>query len=238
MDINVLLLCYNEAALLPHTIKHYKQYLPSCKITVLDNYSTDDSVKIANELGCNVLPWNSNNMMDELIQTTLRNNMWKLYKSGWIIIADMDEFICVTEEDLKNELNSGVTILNIKGYDMVGESETIDLSDIDLQKIIKYVDNDGESKKLCFLRDKITDMNYGPGSHSCNPLGIIKYSSNFYINKHMTYLGLPFLRKKLIERYNRCESMRKIGLCIHYTDDLIKIENIYNTKIKSCKLLP
>ena len=71
MDINVLLLCYNEAALLPHTIKHYKQYLPSCKITVLDNYSTDDSVKIANELGCNVLPWNSNNMMDELIQTTI-----------------------------------------------------------------------------------------------------------------------------------------------------------------------
>lgn len=152
-------------------------------------------------------------------------------------MADMDEFVCVTEDDLKKEMNSGVTILNIKGYDMIGESETLDLSDIDLQEIKKYVDNYYENKNLCFLREEITDMNYGPGSHSCNPIGKIVYSSNVYINKHMSFLGLPFLTNKLTERYKRNEKMRMKNWNIHYTDDVAKIENIYANSINGCKLL-
>ena len=127
MNINIFLLCFNESALLPHTVKHYKKYLPSCKITIYDNESSDNSVEIAKNLGCEVISWNSNNMLDEFLQMCFRNKIWKNCTDGWIIMADMDEFVCVTEEDLEKEMNEGVTILNIVGYDMIGESETIDL---------------------------------------------------------------------------------------------------------------
>jgi hypothetical protein len=229
MDINVFLLCYNEQALLAHTIKHYKKYLPSCKITIYDNESTDNSVEIAKSYDCNVVSWSSDNIHNEDIQIELRNTIWKNIPRGWIIMADMDEFVCVSETELLYEMNQGTSILQIAGKDMVGESNTIDLSDIDLQQIRKCVDNTWESKNLCFLREKIDDMNYAPGSHSCKPIGTIKYSSNVYINKHMQYIGLQFITNKQVERYKRNELMRKKNWNVHYINDvnIIKLNYLY-----------
>jgi glycosyltransferase involved in cell wall biosynthesis len=237
MDINIFLLCYNEAALIPHTIAHYKKYLPSCKITIYDNESTDNSINIAKEHGCNVIPFSTKNIHDENLQIQLRNECWKVVKSGWVIMADMDEFVCVTESDLSDEINLGTSILNITGIDMIGESETLDLTDIDLQQIKKYVINDYESKSICFLRDKISEMQYGPGSHSCNPLGIVKYSLKTYINKHMSNLGLPFLTDKMIKRYARNEKMRSKGWNTHYTNNIEQVKVTYNKLLNNHKLL-
>ena len=237
MDINVFLLCFNESSLIQHTIKHYKKYLPSCKITIYDNESTDNSVEIAKELGCSVISWNSNNVIDDFKYAEIKNNCWKSIDKGWIIMADMDEFLCVTEEELMKEMESGVSILNIKGYDMIGESETVDLSDIDLQNIKKYVHNHYESKKLCFLREKINEINYNCGAHACNPKGKVVYSSHVYINKHMSSLGLKFLTNKYIERYKRAENMRKQGMATHYTSDIDKIKTLYTDGINNCNSL-
>lgn len=236
-DINIFLLCFNESVLLPHTIKHYKKYLPSCKITIYDNESTDNSVEIAKELGCSVVSWNSKNIHDGDIMTRLRNSVWKKCVSGWIIMADMDEFICVTEDELQTELASGTTILTIQGYEMIGESATLDLSDIDLQQIEKCIFNKYESKNLCFLREAIADMSYGPGCHRCKPRGTIKYSSTTYINKHMNYLGLNFITDKMIKRYGRSHKMRKKGHSIHYTNNVAKIEGRYAEYLKTAKML-
>ena len=238
MDVNVFLLCFNESPLLPHTVNHYKKYLPSCKITIFDNESTDNSVEIAHNLGCSVISWSSNNIMNEFIQSDIKNNSWKCIKTGWIIMADMDEFICVTEEDLTKEMKLGTTILDIKGYDMIGESETLDLSDINLQEIIKYNDKPTESKNLCFLREKITEMNYSYGAHSCNPIGEnLKYSSTTYMNKHMDLVGLKFYINKNIERHKRTILMRNCGQNIHYLQDKDKIEHVYKERLNACKLL-
>lgn len=144
-------------------------------------------------------------------------------------MADMDEWLCITEEELKHERENGVSILKVEGRQMLGESKTPDLSDIDLDAIRRYTENNYESKSLCFLREKIIDMNYETGAHKCNPIGIIKYSDRIYINKHMTSLGIPFLINKMIVRYSRSKLMRKtMGWCRHYTDDIDKITSVYN----------
>ena len=147
-------------------------------------------------------------------------------------MADMDEYVCVTESELVYEMNKGTTILNICGKEMIGESETIDLSDIDLQNIKKYIDESFESKKLCFLREKIIDMNYIIGAHKCNPVGEIKYSDKIYFNKHMSYLGLKFIINKITKRYERSEKMREKGKCHHYTNSVEKIKNTYIKKLE------
>lgn len=237
MEINVFLLCFNEAFLLPHTVRHYKKYLPCCKIIIYDNESTDNSVKIAEELGCIVVSWNSDGNNDENLKTYLRNNIWKNCKQGWIIMADMDEFLCVTQHDLKKEFDSGVTILKIEGYEIIGDSKKIDLSDIsNLHDIKKYITSNWESKHLCFLREAITDINYYPGSHSCEPHGNIVYSSNIYMNKHMCWLGLPYIINKLTKRYERSGKNRENGWSLHYTQDIDKIQNMHNYNNNNCKI--
>jgi hypothetical protein len=237
MEINIFILCYNESYLLPHTINHYKKYLPSCKITIYDNQSSDNSVKLALSLGCNVISWSSNNQINDHLYLKIKNNCWKNIKNGWIIMIDMDEFLCVTEDELLDEIKNETSILEIKGLEMVGESNKIDLTDIDLQKINKYVDKDEESKKLCFLREKITEMNYGMGAHHCNPLGNIKYSSKIYYNKHMNTLGLNYINNKTKKRYERSELMLKQGLATHYAypEEIIK-KNYYHA-LNNCKFL-
>jgi hypothetical protein len=234
MEIHIFILCYNEQVLLPHTIEHYKRYLPNCKITIYDNESTDDSVIIAKNLGCKVITFTSNNEQNEFTQINIKNNCWKYINSGWCIVIDMDEWLCITEEELKKEKEIGTTILKIVGINVIKESNNIELNDINLHSITKIINCNSESKKLCFLRPQIKEMNYGVGAHTSQPIGIIKYSLKSYFNKHMCYLGLEFLMNKMSNRYKRTHKMREVGMDTHYTDDIIKIKNEYNNLLNSC----
>lgn len=95
--------CYNEEIILPHTINHYKKYLPSANITIFDNYSTDNSAELADSLGCRVLYFNTNDEMDEFKFVELKNNFWKHVRDGWVVVCDIDEWLCLDEKSLKDE---------------------------------------------------------------------------------------------------------------------------------------
>jgi hypothetical protein len=76
-------------------------------------------------------------------------------------------------------------------------------------------------------------MNYSVGAHSCKPHGDVKYSEYTYNNKHMAYMGLPFLINKMTKRYERSELMRSKGMGTHYTNDVIKITTNYNSQFQN-----
>jgi len=237
MQINIFILCFNEQVLLPRTIKFYKTNIPSCQITILDNESTDNSVEIALQHGCKVITWTSNykDMIDDIQYRELKNNCWKGIKDGWIIMIDMDEWLCVNETDLQREKNLGTTILSVEGVNMIGESSKKDLSDIkDLNReIVRYQFYENESKNVCFLREYIDDMNYTYGAHKCFPQGRkIQYSRLRYYNKHMLFLGYPYYKDKQMKRYKRSGEMRVLGLATHYSDDKLKIKKEYEDALR------
>jgi len=226
----IYILCHNESTLLPHTIAHYKKYLPNCIITIYDNESIDNSVEIATSLGCNVISWNSGNIMDEHKQKDVKNNCWKNIANAWVLVIDMDEWLCVSEKQLQEERESGTTILKTLGINMIGESKSITLDDINLHDIVKGVKWPMESKSLCFYTGDsgIKQINYDLGAHRSSPIGNVKYSENVYVNKHMCYLGLPFIIDKMVKRYERSKKMQSQGLNIHYTGNVSKITDEYN----------
>lgn len=237
LKIHIFILCYNEELLLPHTISHYKKHIPDCNITIYDNQSSDNSVKIAQDLNCNVITFDTHNQNDPNKKRDIFNECWKNSDAHWIIVADMDEWLCVTKEDLFYEYMNNVSILKIVGYDMIGESKQKDLSDIDLHNISKAIPNKFENKNICFYKPFIKNMNYTPGHHLCNPQGTVKYSNKTYILKHLNFLGLEYLINKITQRYNRSIDAQKSGMSTHYTNDINKIKNNYNNKLKNAKIL-
>ena len=234
MKVHIFLLCYNEEILLPHTIEHYKRFLPNCKITIYDNESTDKSVSIATALGCEIISWNSNNEINDIMYRDIKNTCWKDVPNGWIIVADMDEWLYITEAELSDETKKGTTILTTRGFNIVGYGKEPDLSDIDLHSLKEGIYHSAESKSLCFNKTQIQQMDFSCGGHQANPVGKnIKYSEKHYIIKHMIYLGSHFWVNKNIARYLRAESMRKIGLATHYTDNIEDLTTHYKNATKT-----
>jgi hypothetical protein len=235
-SIHIFILCYNESVLLPETIKHYKTMLPSSIITIYDNKSTDKSVKIARDLGCKVISWSSGNKIDDYKYLEIKNNCWK-EKKGWVIVCDIDEWLCVTERDLLEEKEKGTTILSIRGYNIYGKSKYINLKDTNLHALKAGHYNKWESKDLCFHLPDIKEINYEMGAHNTHPHGNIKYSSKKYINKHMANLGLAYLTNKMKMRYRRASAMRKKGHATHYTDNSARIKRNYIKEMKKTQKL-
>jgi hypothetical protein len=175
--------------------------------------STDNSALIAKSLGCNVIYFKSNGLND-IKQSNIKDTCWKHIKNGWIICADMDEWLCITHDELYDEYLNGTTILTIKGINMVGYSKTLSLKDINLHVLNKGVDYTFESKKLCFFTPSIKSVKYSIGAHIAKFTGNIKYSNITYINKHMECLGLNYYLNKKKNRNKRALIKKSDNLLI------------------------
>jgi len=234
--VSIFILCYNESVLIKDTIIHYKRLHPSCSITIYDNYSTDDSVKIAKEMGCKVIQWDRGKILSGEYRAHLRNNCWKDVKDGWIIVCDMDEWVYITDEEFNEEEKKGTTIIKTHAYDIfIPESNSEKLEGINLQKTsygISYFEC-SPTKSLCF-RPVFENIFYSGGSHFCNPVPkhLVKFNKKKYYHKHLSYLSLAFFRTKMLKNFYRTVEDRAIGSSIHYYNEELKIVNKYNSLLR------
>lgn len=238
IPVAIYLLCHNERVLLPHAVEHYRSMIPQAVITILDNESTDGSVEIAQSLGCRVRSWASEEQIDDHLFVTLKNEVWKHHRDGWVIVADMDEWLCVTSIELKQAAARGITVLRTSGWNIVAESEREDLSDLDLHALDHGVQIGSRDKLVAFRPDAVTSMNYGIGAHQSKPRGRVVFSPRTYLLKHMERLGTPWLRAKFIARAARAERMHSMGIARHYTSDLEKIDHRQASAVASARRVP
>ena len=85
MDIVVLIPCYNEAKTITKVIQDFKRELPSARIVVFDNDSTDDSAKLAQEAGAEVV------IEKRQGKGYLVQKMFELIKADIYVLVDGDD---------------------------------------------------------------------------------------------------------------------------------------------------
>lgn len=231
MKVTIFLLCYNEEVLLPHTLKHYKNKFPKAHFVLVDNHSTDASCSIAKENGMEIRSFDTSDRQCERIIMHIRNTIWN-DTDGWIIMCDMDEWLDISEDELIEEDENGTTIITTMGFNIVGDSKTIDLCDVDLCCMNKGYWDESFSKRVLFKAPDVS-IHFWWGAHQCFPTGNIKYSEKKYTLKHYNYLGENYLLHKHTIRYDRNEYSRTIGMNGHYSNDRQKVIDMYNNVYQS-----
>lgn len=182
MKIDVFTTCYNEEIILPYFIKHYKKFARN--IFVYDNNSNDASDYIMKASEIIVSKFDTGNKLDENVLINWRNNCWKNSNADWVIVCDTDEFIY--HPNLLNYLeNTNNSIIFGRGYEMMSEVLPTTVGQIydeiktgyPTDEFISYniepYWKSNYSKAVLFRPSEIQEINYGPGSHYCTPIGNI-----------------------------------------------------------------
>jgi len=173
--ITVYTLAYNEELLIQYMIDHYRSRFPGCRIVVYDNMSSDKTVTIARLNNCAVIPFETNNQYSEGRQIQIRNNCWKNAITDWVLVCDLDELLDINKKQLKAEEKLEVSIVSTETYDMINLEDNLDIAGM------KYGVKSPLPGKFCLFNKKyISEINYGPGSHTCNPEGQVQYSRKAY----------------------------------------------------------
>ena len=173
-------------------IDHYRERFPNCRIVLYDNMSTDNTVKIARANGCEVIPYDTNNQLQDSCYLEIKNNCWKNALTDWVLVCDLDELLDINAAELKQEDVLGTSIVRSEGYDMVTMEDNLDIAGM------KYgARDDGLDKSCLFNKKYIREINYEVGCHRCNPIGTVKYSKKAYKLYHYCYINYSVT----VERY-------------------------------------
>jgi glycosyltransferase involved in cell wall biosynthesis len=177
MIIYTYIFCWNEEKILPFTLDHYSQF--SDRIFLLDNYSTDKSLKIASKYAkVTVIPISceeEGDTYDEFKSAKLRSTIYKdetygfqaTGKADWAILVDADEF--VYHPDLVNVLKGykeqGVAIPRLAGYDMFSKEFPIHTKGELLTSRVKRGNPSPSESKPVMLDPSKVEVKFSVGAH-------------------------------------------------------------------------
>ena len=241
--IEVFTLCWNEMAILPYAVDYWKQF--ASHVTVYDNGSTDGSVEFLHKQGdlVEVRKFDTNNRKDNTAHMVLKNMMWKEARgrADLVCVCDLDEFLIIKGDAVDKMTRSGGTICEPIWYELVSDemptyTEGKLLHELRPMAMMSRVSQrmPTQSKAVLFNPNKITEINYGPGSHRCDPVGDVRfYGGDIYILHVNNALSLSYRMKRYHQQRQRLSAndVHK-GYGRHYgaTDTAIKLNWAYMHK--------
>lgn len=235
MKIACYALAYNEEIILPHFIKHYKQFCD--KIVIYDNMSTDNTKQIALDNGCDVISWEAvNGGLNDNAYIHIKSNCYKKERENfdWVFTVDSDELY--SHENgvdgllscLEKYKKSGITLPKVKGYNMVGFSE----SNLDISKITFGVEDISYSKRCLF--DPKINMSWSWG---CHPLqsqsilnsidGVVESVNEEILLYHYKYINLSYVINRhscYAKRLSLFNKSMNLGFHYNYSEDTLRAE--------------
>jgi glycosyltransferase involved in cell wall biosynthesis len=181
---------FNDSYYLPFLAKHYA----FCeRITMFDNYSTDNSVELAKSLGFEVKYFGKQGELNDQHYLDVKNNCWKESRghADYVIVCDADEF-------LFGDYNNVTCSLPMSdGYNMISNS----LPKQNITEINTGTFDVNYGKQIMFCPNRIYEINYVHGCHvnkavgditSHNTMKMLHYRmiGGVYriINRHRVYL--------------------------------------------------
>lgn len=231
--ITIYIICWNEELLLPHTVSFYRQRFPGCKIVVYDNFSTDNTVMIAELLKCEVKHFYTGDKMSDEALISIKNNCWKDAETDWVMVIDTDEWMDVYAYELQL---TKATVLRSKTIQMVSIMDRPIKASNPLWMVYGVIYDKSEGKFLCFRKSAIKEMNYDYGCHTAEPWGEVIFSERRFNMFHYKWLSLEYVinRHALVGKRLPKKSIR-MKWSIHYLYSKRRITREYRQLCKLAK---
>jgi glycosyltransferase involved in cell wall biosynthesis len=227
MKIWVYTIAYNEA----HFVKNFlRAYKDAEKIIVYDNMSSDNTVTLLKEdKRVEIRTHDSGNEIRDDLYLQIKNNCWKEARgiADWVIIVDFDEVftraISPKTFDLHLQDAEDFDLIKPYGYNVFSENMPIGQDFNPLDSSLQAVYDKNSEKPCCFRPDKLAEINFNPGCHSANPVGInnneiaIMNMREFKL-VHFKYCNIQVYFNRLSQYKQRMSQYNlATGFGIHYT---------------------
>ncbi len=203
VKITVITIARNEQVLMPFFLRHYSF---ADEVLVYDNHSTDHTVDIVRaHKKSRVISLDTEGELRDSILLALKNQIYRVLPGKWFIIVDVDEFVW-HRDGIRSYLEmcekGGVTLPQVRGYDMVSASPPVDDGKNSLPEIIPTgVENHLYNKRVLVHRD--VEINYRPGCHECWPKGRATTWPQVEVKLlHYKWLGERYVIEKASEKEN------------------------------------
>lgn len=246
MNIELYTLCYNEIKIMPFVIQYWnniKNAVDDFHAYVYDNGSNDGSVEYLKQYDWITVEHFNSDGFNDAVNRNIKNNVWKTSRErnvDFVIVCDFDEclyypdikyyFKCLKEKD-----DTVIQPIWCEAFTTTFPKVTGELLHKH-QDVVFAINNDNpnnDSKSIVFNPNKIKEINYSVGAHTCCPTGDVhKDSTGFLI--HLKHLSKDYVDDRYGEYSKRLSQINK-KMHWGFQYDLSKAENDawFDDKIKN-----